>query len=285
MLVSRRDNQLTLVTQSDHGRLAGALAERWGNDRFATPALRDDLLYTAKFHDDGWIPLDEVPMWAAEQQRPAHFLEVPLPVVAEAYTKGVDAIYDVSPVAGAIESLHFTGFYRARWGLDDGRHVDHPAVPAIVAAQEERRAVAIRDSWPRDQTRSDFERAVWHVYEVLQVLDLVSLCICLVDLGRPSEEKTVLMSSTLFGVEQEPSRRLILRAPMSADGQRVDLTARVVEPHVLELDPYPFSERKIALEVPARVLQAMPYASAEDAAVAYQTAPVQPLRCTVRARD
>ncbi len=273
-----------LVTQADHGRLAGALAERWGNDRFSTPTLRDDLLYTARFHDDGWIPLDEVPTWAPEQQRPAHFLEVPLPVVAEAYTKGVDAIYDVSPVAGAIESLHFTGFYRARWGLDDGRHVGHPAVPAIVAAEEERRAAATRDRWPHDQTRSDFERGVWHAYEVLQVLDLVSLCICLVDLGRESAEKTVLMSSTLFSVEQEPSCRLIPRAPMSDDGRREDLTARVVEPHVVEIDPFPFSEREIALEVPSRVLEAKPYTSAEDAAVAYHSASVQPLRCSVRAR-
>jgi hypothetical protein len=283
MLVSRRDDQLTLITQPDHGRLAGALAERWGNDRFSACALRDVLIHTATFHDDGWISLDDGPVWEPDQQRPAHFLEVPLPVVAEEYTKGVDAIYDASPVAGAVESLHFTGFYRARWGMDDGRHVDHPAVPAIVEAEEERRSRAIRDSWPPEQARSDFERDIWHAYEILQVLDLLSLCICLVDLSQESPAHTVLMSSTLFTIDQEPSRRLILRAPMSNDGRRVDLTASVVEPYVVELDPFPFSEREIAVEVPSRVLEAKPYASAEDAAAAYHAAPVEPLKCSLRA--
>jgi hypothetical protein len=72
---------------------------------------------------------------------------------------------------------------------------------------------------------------------------------------------------------------------MSADGRRVDLTARVVEPHVLELDPFPFSGREFALEVPSRVVEARRYDSAEEAAEAYHSALAQPLRCSVRASE
>lgn len=158
MLISRRDAQLQLVTQPDHGRLAGKLAELWGNAEFDPCALQDALVHTATFHDDGWIPLDDAPTWNAERRRPAHFLEIPLPVVAEAYTRGVDAIYEASPLAGTLESLHFTGFYRSRWGSDDSPHVDHPAVPAVVEAEESRRARAIREAWPHDRPRGDFER-------------------------------------------------------------------------------------------------------------------------------
>jgi hypothetical protein len=283
MLVSRRNTYLHLVTQPDHARLAGKLAALWGNDQFALCALQDALVHTATFHDDGWIPLDRAPTWNAEQRRPAHFLEIPLPVVAEAYTKGVDVIYAASPVAGVLESLHFTGFYRSRWGSDDSPHVDHPAVPAIVEAEEDRRARAIRETWPHERPRGDFERELWHAYEILQVLDLLSLCICLVDLNRESPEHTVQMSRTLFSIDQEPSRRLILRAPISNHGQRADLIASVVAPCVVELEPFPFSESEIALEVPSRMLEDKPYASSEETADAYHTAPVEPLVCSLRA--
>jgi hypothetical protein len=282
MLVSRRDGKLTLVTQSDHGRLAGALAERWGNDDFAACALQETLVYTAAHHDDGWMPLDEVPTWQPDEQRPAHFLEVPLPTVVEAYTRGVDAMYEASPLAGSIESMHFTGFYRARWGMDDAPHVDHPAVPDVVEAEEERRARGIRDSWPTDRARSDFERDVWHAYEVLQVLDLLSLCLCLVDLSRESQAETQVMARTLFSIDQEPSRRIILRAPRSNEGDRVDLTVSVAAAEVVTVDPFPFSEREIAVEVPARLLEATRYGSAEEAAEAYHAASVHTLRCSLR---
>jgi hypothetical protein len=283
MLVSRRDDHLQLVTQPDHGRLAGKLAELWGNDEFGPCALQDALLYTATFHDDGWTALDDAPTWNGEQRRPAHFLEIPLPIVAEAYTKGVDAIYEASPLAGTLESLHFTGFYRSRWGSDDVPHVDHPAVPAIVEAEEGRRARAIRETWPHDRPRGDFERELWHAYEILQVLDLLSLCICLVDLTRESSEHTVRMSGTLFSIDQEPSRRLIMRAPISERGQRADLVVSVVAPHVVELNPFPFSVAEIALEVPSRVLEDKQYESPEGAADAYHLAPVEPLVCSLRA--
>jgi hypothetical protein len=274
MLVSRRNGTLNLVTQPDHGRLAGALAEHWGNDEFALPALREPLLYTAAYHDDGWKPLDEEPVWDPSEQRPAHFLEVPLPVVAAAYRQGVDAIYEASPIAGALESLHFTGFYRARWGMDDAPHVDHPDVPGIVEFEEDRRARAIRESWPTARARSDFERDVWHAYEILQVLDLLSLCLCLVDLDSPSTSEVEVMARTLFSIAQQSSRRAILRAPRTREGDRVDLVVTVTAPHVVEVDPFPFAERKVAVRIPSRVLEDRRYESADAAAAAFAAAAV-----------
>jgi hypothetical protein len=281
MLISRRDGALTLITQSDHGRLAGGLAEYWGNEEFEGPALREALLYTAAYHDDGWLPLDGEPAWEPNEQRPAHFLEVPLPVVAAAYKKGIDAIYEASLVAGVLESMHFTGFYRSRWGVDDAPHVNHPDVPGIVEFEEDRRARAIRESWPEGRTRSDFEREIWHAFEILQVLDLLSLCICLVDLGQVSSAETQVMARTLFSIDQEPSRRVILRAPLDNAGRRIDLTVSVVAPNVVEVDPFPFGAPEIAVDVPARVLEDRRYGSADEAAEAYDSAPVELRRCAV----
>jgi hypothetical protein len=275
MLISRRDGQLKLVTQPDHGRLAGALAEQWGNAEFEPAALQATLIYTAAYHDDGWQALDAGPVWEPHQQRPAHFLEVPLPVVTAAYTDGVDAMYEAAPLAGALVSMHFTGFFRSRWGMDDAPHVDHPDVPGIVTHEEQRKTRAIRDSWPADQPRADFERDIWHSYEILQVLDLLSLFICLVDLSRESTAETHVMARTLFSIDQEPTRRTILRAPRTNGGDRVDLTVSLTAPNVVAVDPYPFADAEISVEVPARVLEDRPYTSADEAAEAYRAAPVE----------
>ncbi len=245
------------------------------------PSLRDPLLYTAGHHDDGWETLDAEPVWAEEPGRPAHFLEVPLPVVAAAYTKGVDAIYEASPLAGVLQSLHFTGFYRARWGMDDAPHVDHPDVPAIVEFEEDRRARAIRDNWPQGQARSDFESDLWHGYEILQALDLLSLCMCLVDLSTPSSDEEEVMARTLFSIDQEPSRRIILRAPRDGEADRVDLTVSVVSPGVVEIDPYPLAESEVRFAVPMRELEDRGYDSAGEAAEAYHAAPIQKLEFSV----
>ncbi len=43
-----------LVTHPDHARLAGAFAERWGNERFLPPEPRTNVLRGIACHDDGW---------------------------------------------------------------------------------------------------------------------------------------------------------------------------------------------------------------------------------------
>jgi glyoxylase-like metal-dependent hydrolase (beta-lactamase superfamily II) len=42
------------VTHPDHARLAGAFAERWGNERFLPPEPRAHVLKGIARHDDGW---------------------------------------------------------------------------------------------------------------------------------------------------------------------------------------------------------------------------------------
>src|SRR5258708_39625798 len=50
-----------LVTHPDHARLAGAFAERWGNERFLPPEPREHVLRGIARHDDGWAARDAEP--------------------------------------------------------------------------------------------------------------------------------------------------------------------------------------------------------------------------------
>src|SRR5450631_2793885 len=61
-----------LVTHPDHARLAGAFAERWGNDRFLGPEPRARVLKGIAQHDDGWLGRDAKPQ-ITRQGKPSAF--------------------------------------------------------------------------------------------------------------------------------------------------------------------------------------------------------------------
>ncbi|HUG91584.1 MAG TPA: DUF3891 family protein [Planctomycetaceae bacterium] len=68
-----------LISQIDHARLAGALAEAWNftGTRFA--ALRDDLVQAVRQHDEGWAAWEQLPAVDPESGRPRDFTEMPMP--------------------------------------------------------------------------------------------------------------------------------------------------------------------------------------------------------------
>src|SRR5882672_876978 len=61
-----------LVTHPDHARLAGAFAERWGNDLFLPPEPREHVLRGIARHDDGWAARDAAPQ-ITRQGKPSAF--------------------------------------------------------------------------------------------------------------------------------------------------------------------------------------------------------------------
>jgi hypothetical protein len=61
-----------LVTHPDHARLAGAFAERWGNERFRPPEPRRYVLHGIACPDDGWALRDSAPQ-ITRQGKPSAF--------------------------------------------------------------------------------------------------------------------------------------------------------------------------------------------------------------------
>ncbi|HEY2260003.1 MAG TPA: DUF3891 family protein [Solirubrobacteraceae bacterium] len=284
MLITRRGGKLTLITQPEHARLAGELAARWGNERFAAPAARAALITAAAHHDDGWLELDPLPAYNDRQRRPAHFTELPLTETVGPYTRGVESVYALDPHAGALASMHFSGFYTARWGIQGGSPSDNPLAAEIVATQEARWMPALREAWGYRGPRSEFDADTWHAYEVLQALDVISLGLGLTDLSQPSgDHEAVVVTSTLGRLDQPPGARIVPAVPVGAGHQRVDLTLCVAEPWRLQVDPYPFSEPRFELALQARELEDRQYASAQDAASALQAAELRELTIAVGA--
>ncbi|MFN8217333.1 MAG: DUF3891 family protein [Solirubrobacterales bacterium] len=285
MLVTRRAERFTLVAQYDHGALAGVLAERWGNERFAPVAarLREALVLAASHHDDGWRELDDLPAHNAEAGRPAHFLELPIERTAPPYGRGVDSVYERDPLAGALVAMHWTGLYSGRWGLQSAGGPRRSEIAReVVEREERRRAETLREIWGFEGRRGCFEADVWHAYEVLQALDIASLALSLLDPEAPSgDAEPVSVMAALAAVEQPPGPRLLPAVPTAPQGELATLTLTVVGPGLAVLDPWPFAGRFLDAELPARSLPAVPM-SEEKAAAAFRAAAPETIRWRLR---
>src|SRR5215212_1029817 len=235
MLITRRHDGLYLVDQNEHGRLAGEIAGRWGNDRFATPARRESAVRAAAMHDEGWREADEEPLFNADAGRPLQFLEIDAADHVPLYARGVERVYELDPYAGLLVSMHWTGLYRSRWGMQDGR-IEFAGEPARDEAveEQERRWIEVKRALTRDARRSDLEISLWHTYDLLQTWDLLALYVPIVDL-RPADAGVAPLPvpATLKSLEQEPGPRTVDSVPTQPGGERAQLTLTAVEPGVV----------------------------------------------------
>ena len=280
MIVTRRDGELHLVSQVDHGRLTGALAAGWGNDRFATPAVRDALVIAATHHDDGWAKLE--PMYHEGEGRPRHFTEVSNADSVDAHRSAIDEVYERYLLAGALSGMHRAGLQSSRWGLGGVPDTD-PLAVKLVEDEERRWVAAIRRSWDFVGRRSRFEAEVWYAYEVLQAIDLLALALPMLDLGtRSGTAEARPMGRTLALIDQPVGARLIDSAPTRVGGDYVDIRVWVQEPRRVLLRPYPFGPRELELEFPVRRLEDRRY-TAQELGAAYRETPVETVRLTLAA--
>src|ERR1700683_1609845 len=105
-----------LITHPDHARLAGAFAERWGNDRFLAPKPRAHVLKGISCHDDGWAARDAAPQ-ITRQGKPSAFSselvgkysafeEIDLLDYLAVRRQAVDTVVCQNPYAGLLVSMH-----------------------------------------------------------------------------------------------------------------------------------------------------------------------------------
>jgi hypothetical protein len=281
MVIACRQAKLLLITQPEHARLAGVLAERWGGDGFDAPEWRSSYVTAAYRHDDGWGDLDAEPRFNPDAGRPIQFSEIPLDEHVALYKRGVDRVYLDDPYAGILAGMHWTGLYHTRWGFQ-GSGGGPPLTRRMLDAtsEEEHRAVDERRRlWERGP-RSEFDAALWHAYAALQAVDLLSLYLCATDgtrLTKRALEPTPAHATIVLG-DHGDEPRLLSSVPTRPGAALAQLELNIVAPGVVVIDPYPLGREEREVEVDARVIADRRYESGAVAAVAYRDSPVETIR-------
>lgn len=279
MLIKRREGELVLIEQVVHAQMASDIAAHWGNEHFAAPRAQDKACLAAAMHDDGWREPDSIPLFNEVEQRPLHFLEIGMDDHVKLYGRGVDEVFAKDLYAGLLVSMHWTGLYRSRWGMQAGRvdFGDNVRQDEAVLA-EEQRWIDVKRELVRDQRRSDLEMSLWHNYDLLQAWDLLSLYACVSDTS-PEAGPTRQVFQTLKGIDQVPGVRTIPSVPVSTGGARVEIVLTAIEPGVVTVDPYPFDIDELPVEVTTKVIPDRRYGDVEEVRRTLETAQEEKVGC------
>lgn len=273
MLRLETDNGWWLVTHPDHARLAGAFAERWGNDRFLPPEPRAHVLKGIARHDDGWLERDAKPQ-ITRQGKPSAFSselvgkysafeEIDLADYLAVRDRAVRLIASEDPYAAVLISMHTYSLLHDHADRSTIAAANLPLLDQFLEQQKSfqdslRRQIAADSRFTPSQTE---ETGILDNFRLLQAADNLSLLTC-VDFRQPAH---------------------LLHPLPARNGERLRVQVRSPGSRHFLLDPYPFPESSLTFEFPARHIQGKIFATAADLQTEFDAAPVQRLAVTVSA--
>jgi Protein of unknown function (DUF3891) len=262
-----------LITHPDHARLAGAFAERWGNDRFLAPKPRAHVLKGISCHDDGWAARDAAPQ-ITRQGKPSAFSselvgkysafeEIDLADYLAVRDRAVRLIASEDAYAAVLISMHTYSLLHDHADRSTIASDQLPLLDDFLVQQRtlQQSLLAQIGSDTRFTPEQTSEAAVLDHFRLLQATDNLSLLTC-VDFRRPAH--------------------LLHPLPLRGGGHsRVEVSW--VAPRHFILDPYPFTELSLTFLFPARRVDGVVFKSATELQEHYNNAPVEMLSVTVSA--
>jgi Protein of unknown function (DUF3891) len=236
-----------LIEQTDHARLAADLAAHLGNDRFAAPRPAAAVLQAVALHDAGWPLHDDAPTLNS-QGLPTNVFEMPLGLTLPIWSLSTQLAAQSDPYAGLLVSLHGLGL-SLRVKAD-------PAQPAAERAfaliKFQHKQVEVQESLRR-QLGLSIDQPLYHG---------------LATPGRAEEEDLLLFNFRLLEFADQLSLNLCLGEAFFSifqnlhprPGRRpVDLRIRRSAPDTFLVEPWPFDQDVLQMNVPARRIAAIVY--------------------------
>lgn len=149
MLVVDLEDRWRLVTQPDHAHLSGRLAALWRTDGLPDHPRRDDILFAAREHDNGWREIDAAPRWNARDRRPHDFISLPTEERNDVWRRGVTRYLDERPYAARLICRHALTLY-------EGQR-DDPAIEDLMTFLDAREEdLAERTGVPTEDVHRDY---------------------------------------------------------------------------------------------------------------------------------
>jgi hypothetical protein len=262
-----------LVMHPDHARLAGAFAERWGNDLFPSPEPRERVLRGIARHDDGWAARDAAPQ-LTRQGKPSAFSvelvgkysafeEIDLADYLAVRDRAVRLIAEEDPYAAILISMHTYSLLTEHADRSTIVPEQLPLLDRFLDQQKAfqnslRKQIASNPNLPSEQKA---DSAILDHFRLLQAADYLSLLTC-VDFRAPAN---------------------LLHPLPTRDGGHIPVQVRSADSRHFVLDPYPFAEPSLTFEFPARHVKGKLFSSAAELQTAFHAAPVETVSVTVSA--
>ncbi|MDB5232147.1 MAG: hypothetical protein JWN76_2952 [Chitinophagaceae bacterium] len=111
MLTREPGDSYIFITQPDHAKLCGLIAEAWDTSLLPSEERLTDAIYAIHHHDDAWHVPDAAPLWDDNAMQPASFITYPLSLKLHFYKYGLKIIADKNPYAGLLCSFHYASFF------------------------------------------------------------------------------------------------------------------------------------------------------------------------------
>ena len=268
-MIRRHDaERFLLISQHDHALLSGKLAEALGNQRFAPPDPRDQVIQATALHDNGWRDPDERPT-LNPKGLPTDVFENPLPLSLEAWAASADyAEQNTSPYTALLVSLH--GHHLSAFAAGN----PHTASEVFelrkfqqreIERQERlRQCLGLRNDIPRNiglaVGSGPAEDQLAYNFGVIQVADRISLGILCTKLVFPE----------IPNIRTRPQAQ-----PMTLKLQRPDM-------NTLCVDPWPFGPQQLDLSVPCRPVPARAYSAEQELHELFGAAPIEHVHIVIR---
>jgi hypothetical protein len=164
LIVRNESDAYIMITQNEHGHLAGIFAENWTRDFFYYPTKRPAVECAIREHDRAWIPIDSRPLWNDQKNVPCSFIDFPNEQKLAFYKKGIDEVAAMDPYAGLLCSYHYTRFV-----IND----TSPSSLAFIEKEKKRKQLLLQ------KVKEFSDEAFQFHYDLLRFCDNLSLFICM----------------------------------------------------------------------------------------------------------
>ena len=220
-----------LITQLEHARISGELAEGWGRSPVAAFGWPDVILPTVYHHDDGWDAWEQRPSIDPGSGKPLAFTEMPNDVAHDIWRRSIERVAEFGPLAQYIVAEHFMRLRRS------GDELNEENVRSFLKEYDARCADWLaqwqaEETTDQNRTKAAAELAV----DYLQTFDVLSLYLCC----TPRE--------TPYHVETPGGTKLTLHI----NAAEVTVT------------PWPWQAEELSLRASAKVLPAQPLGSDDE---------------------
>lgn len=259
MIIAENSEHYRMITQNDHGDLAGQFAAHWGNEQFARLKPYQSMVLAAEAHDNGWWDWDVYPS-VDEQGVPLPFTRTPREIRSGFYGRGIDNVIGRDLYAGLMVSMHGVGLPQKRYGtMPTMADRQDEFSQRFIAEREPTHKVLIEKIRKSEQYAGmDSQEQIWLNYLMMQVFDRLSLFFCAnFDLTTVPPTGAHTAGKGYYGPSVKPT-------PVRLGEEDTELKLRAVDPKTVVVEPYPFDQSPLRVSVRAKLIPRFAYKSQEE---------------------